>query len=404
MADKTRIEQESIEVTLDDGTTAYQITTEVLEPGILPDTGLFVFRIVDPLDPKDDEFQRIAQPQDLNFMKRDRDQAITAGDDEFLYFKLVVQYDDLEVAIQAKAAIKSRIDSSISLWYQYETEFVGTAETLHPGVDPEFEQALKDAYKAARDARIAADAAVAEAEEALEDAQVALEHSEEIADIRKTEADFCLLANSTLWPQVQTGWGSFFGSANSLYADSKTLWNNANPFGAASDTFRDASETFFNDLILNYNSFTPGGPIAPYPTPPGATPQWFDFFNTFVGYDGTYDDYQILVTAFQSAVGTYGPHTVGGSSLGAFQTALDAYTTTTSLISSLNTALADFCATAAAAYNTALIDVSQKETAVTTSVAAKNEAEAEAASAQEAEDAALTAVTDVCPTFKTTDV
>jgi hypothetical protein len=398
MAEKTRIEQESIEVTLEDGSTAYQITTEVLEPGILPDTGLFVFRIVDPLDPKDDAFERVAQPKDINFLSRDRDQAILDGDEEFMYFKVVLQYTDLEVAIQAKDAVKSRIDSSISAWYQYETEFAGTEETLHPGVDPEFEQALKDAYKAARDARIAADAEVAQAEEDLEDAETALEHSQEIEDIRRVESEFCLLANETYWPVVQAQAAAIKAAGDSQYSANQSFDPAASLFDGEASTYESVSQAFLDSMIADYNAFPTSGPGTVYPASPSNS-DWDDFFDDISAFDGTPGDFGTAQDVFSGALSTW------EATFAAYLTAKNDYESTGApAITNLSAALTTFCSNASAAYSAAVADVSQKETDVATAVAAKNEAEANAASAQEAEDAALAAVREVCPSFETTDV
>jgi hypothetical protein len=409
--DKTRIEQDSVEVTLADSSVVFQVTTTIIEPGILPDTGLFVFSIIDPAEPKSDEFVRVAQPHDINFMLRDRDNAIAAGNEEYLYVKVVLQYPSLEVAIQAKAAIKSRIDSAISRWYQYQTEFVGVVETLHPGVDPEYEQALRDTYVAARDARVLAETAVEDADDAVIAAQVLLDHAQEISDIRKDETGFCTVANGTLWPQLQTGLGTFNTGAGALFTASKTFWTAAKAFDDIADIFYTASNTFWNDLILCYNFFpntvAPPDPLGPQALYAFAAPNnhdWDNFYATLQGYDGNPTTFNTALTTYGTAVSTYGPHATPGTSLAAFQTVLDAYTTTSTLITSMDMALSTFCATVIAAYSAALVQVTQKEESVATAVNTKNEAEAELASAQETEDAALAAVQEVCPDFETTSV
>jgi hypothetical protein len=408
--DKTRIEQDSVEVTLADSSVVFQVTTTIIEPGILPDTGLFVFSIIDPAEPKSDEFVRVAQPHDINFMLRDRDNAIAAGNEEYLYVKVVLQYPSLEVAIQAKAAIKSRIDSAISRWYQYQTEFVGVVETLHPGVDPEYEQALRDTYVAARDARVLAETAVEDADDAVIAAQVLLDHAQEISDIRKDETGFCTVANGTLWPQLQTGLGTFNTGAGALFTASKTFWTAAKAFDTVSSSYFTSSWTFWDTIGACYNYF-PGAIPPPDPLGPGTlydappmNPNWADFYAALQAFDGSPGTFNTARVVFGTAVSTYGPHATPGTSLAAFQTVLDAYTTTSTLITSMDMALSTFCATVIAAYSAALVQVTQKEESVATAVNTKNEAEAELASAQETEDAALAAVQEVCPDFETTSV
>jgi len=399
--EKTRIEQDSVEVTLPDSTPAYQITTTVTAPGVLPDTGMFVFKIVDPAEPKDDAFQRVGQPKDINFMLRDRDAAIAAGDEEYLYFRLVKQYTDLEVAIQAKAAIKSRVDASIKQWYLYQTEFVGIVDSLHPGTDPEYEQQLENTYLAARDARIAAEEAVEDADTALDTAQLLLNHAEEIAGIRKEESDFCAEVNGALWPELlnlETVLGSALGV---LFSDSKSFWLSSKTIKDESLTFYSDSSTFFNDLVVDYNGFPTGPPNPAYNGPPTLATDWNDFYNTLKGYDGKPATYNALITAYQTLVNNYGPYTDPATTLGVFQTALNDYSSSVTLTTNaITSALGTFCGTATAAYSAALVGVSQAESSVASAVAAKNEAEAELASAQAAEDAALTALRDVCPDYE----
>lgn len=404
--DKTRIEQDSIEVTLDDGSTAFQITTSVLEPGILPDTGLFVFDIVDALEPKSDTFLRVAQPQDINLMIRDRDDAIAAGDEEYLYFRVVLQYPSLEVAVQAKTAIKSRIDAAISRWYQYQISFVGVAETLHPGVDPAYEQALKDTYVAARTARIAAEEDVETADDAITAAEVLLAHAQEISDIRKTETEFCTSVNGTIWPALQTGWATFYGKAHGgLFTLSRAFWLAADAFISEASNFSAVSDTFWTDLVDDYDTFLGPGPGNLYATAPPTNHDWDDFYATLQGYEGIPTIFNNgALNTFNTAVMNYGPHTTPGTALAAFQEALDDYTSISTLITTLDTELDAFCATATSAYSAALVAVTQKEAAVAAAINAKNEAEAELASAQETEDAALAAVVDCCPDFETTSV
>jgi len=403
--DKTRIEQDSIEVTLADGKTAFRVTTTVTDPGILPDTGLFVFTIVDPLEPKSDTFIRVAQPHDINFMLRDRDNAVAAGDTEFLYLQVAISYESIEVAVQAKTAIKSRIDAAISRWYVYQTEFVGVENTLHPGVDPEYEQALKAVYVTARDARVLAETAVEDADDAVAAAQVLLEHVQEISEIRKTETEFCAEVNTTLWPQVKLGWTAFNAGSGALYTASKSFWTSAKAFDDIADPFYSTSSTFWTNLIVAYNAFPTDPPVPVYNGPPAApTTDWLTFYNELKGYDGVPAAFNALLTTYGTAVSTYGPHTSAGTSLAAFQTVLDAYTSTATLISSMTTAMDTFYTAATVAYSAAVAQVTQKEAGVTTAVNAKNEAEAELASAQETEDAALAAVEEICPDFETTSV
>ena len=68
-------------------------------------------------------------------------------------------------------------------------------------------------------------------------------------------------------------------------------------------------------------------------------------------------------------------------------------------VSNVDTALADLCGAASSAYSSAVSTQSSALSNVNSAAQAKEEAAATLAAAQEAEDAALTAVVSVCPDF-----
>ncbi len=164
-------------VTTAPDTEEFKIEATVDDAGELPTVGIFVYAIGDSTDASTDTFARIANAQDLQNLLLNRADTVTAGDAEYLSSFASFQYTDLDVAISAKAMLKTRINELVKKWLLYQETFLlntGVSQA-YPSSDPEVEDALIDAYTDARDARIVAT-------EALEDATTALESAIEDVD------------------------------------------------------------------------------------------------------------------------------------------------------------------------------------------------------------------------------
>jgi len=356
--EKTRIEQDCIQIVTPEGDTKYRITSTVIDKGELPFPNFFLFNIPNPDDPADDEFVRVAAPVDIQEVKTDRTLAVLSGDTQFLAISFVKMYTDLETAIEAKSAVRSRIDSAVSLWFTYDSEFRGSVDIDHPTVDPAYEEALKNAYAAARDARIAAATEVDDANQAIADAQVQLEHAIEIVSIREAEVDFCTKANQTYWAALQTALTNYDGSIDTFFNDSKA---------------------FFNTMVTAYEKWSG----TTYPGSPAPTDDWYDMWIDLGSYD------------------VNGP---GSTVLKVFRWAREAWTDESYNITKLNDELVDFCGTASSEYAGALGGKNAAEAALNAANVDKQEAEAKKDAAQQAEDEALAAVEAVCPDFDTSTV
>lgn len=156
-------------------TTSYRIEATVTDAGELPTTAIFVYAIGDPEREDADSFARIANPQDLQNLSRDRDAAIASDLEEYLSSYASFQYSDLDQAVEAKATVRSRVNELVNSWITYQTTFIfdsGTS-TAFPTSDPTEEEALISAYTTARDERI-----VAESEYTAADLDVTIAESE----------------------------------------------------------------------------------------------------------------------------------------------------------------------------------------------------------------------------------
>ena len=150
----TGIEQDRQHVTTATGERKYRIRTAVTSKGELPYPQIFLFQINDTVDISLDTFIRIATISDLEEYKPSRSDALQLGSSYYLDAEFIVDFDQLNIAVQAKAQIYSRIDSLTKDWYTYSTQFHGIDDpSAHPSVAPEFEQQLIDDYVAARTTR-----------------------------------------------------------------------------------------------------------------------------------------------------------------------------------------------------------------------------------------------------------
>jgi len=324
----------------------YQITATCTVAGELPDVYLFCYDIVVPADAKQDAFVRVANPYDLEHVVVGRAAALAAGVTRFRTNEMVVRYVDLQLAVQAKAAIGSRIDTAILLWYTFKTDFESTTPPSidpHPTTDQELLQTLTDTYKAATTAREAAETAVVTAAAAVTAAIAAAANAAALVQVYARETTFCQISRVTYW-----------ASATGVKAGATNLAT--------------ASKTFFNDLVA-----------------------WFNANNTAGGvYPGTPPTSGIWLTLY--------------TELGTMGTALAAWAVSEPNVALLDTAFSAFCVDASTGYSVAVTAKAVADVAVATAQTDKNKADADLAAAIVAEDAALAAIKAVCPTFDPSSV
>lgn len=339
----TDIIQECIPITDSDTGLKYQITTTVVTEGELPDVFLFVYDIVQVVDPKQDAFVRVGNPYDLENVIAGRDAAIAAGATRYRTNMFVVRYTDLELAVQAKQAVAQRIDTAVNTWYTFKEQFRSLDPPPldpRPTTDEEYLQTLTTAYKDAIAARQAAEAGVVTSTEAIKDAEAAAAAAAQIVAIYQTEVTFC-----------QTGRVTYWASASGI------LTGVANLAGAF--------KTYFNSMIIWFNANNPTYHTGHYPGIPPAPGVWYAF-------------YAYLVSV---------------------ELALQSWAVSEPYMALFDTSITDFCSGATTGYTIAVNDKSNKDNAVSTAQTEKEKADATLATAQANEDAALAAIKAVCPTF-----
>lgn len=343
----TLIQQERIQELLVDGSLKYSIVSTVTDKGELPYEQLFVYQIVDSVDPKDDVFQRVGNPYDLENVNIDRSIAIVAGDKTYLSSELRREYSTLSVAVEGKDAIDSRINDAVKAWYTYITEFTGTDTDAYPTTDPSYEQALKDTYAAAKEARKAAEEDVGTKESDLIVAGEKANSAAQLVLIYKAEVEFCQSTRVV-------NWSNYFGAVNT--------------FKPASVSLNNKYQSFVTSIIGTYNaqsgSIYPGAPVDP---------AWTSIWQALNTYQGDPAAFVAGALATFQSNENYG-----------------------ALVAS---EFATFCGTANTNYVGAINAKAVTDKAVSDAVTAKEEAEATLATAQEAEDTALAAVMAVCPDF-----
>lgn len=224
------------------GTVKYRITSTVTDAGDLPFRELFVYKINDPVDNSNDEFVRVANPYDLQNITPDRVTAVANGESYFLWSVLVRDYTDIEIANQAIAALEGRINTSVTTWVSYQTNFEGTEIDTYPSADQELIDALTAEYANKKSARINAEADVTAAQTDLITAQAAAELAIEKVSLYEAEVLFCDNARVTNWI----------------------------PYFAGVGTLKSSMRTFYNNTIAEYDLYSG----ATYPNAPSPSNDW----------------------------------------------------------------------------------------------------------------------------------
>jgi hypothetical protein len=234
--EKTIVEQDCTTLLQPDGIVVYEITSTVKDKGELPHINLFLFQIINTLSPTEDVFIRVARPYDLETIATDRQIAVNNKAIYFLTAVMSRRYSTLEVAVQAKDAIRSRIDNAVQAWHDYTTEFKGTTDIYHPTAEASYEQALKDNYVSARNARVVAEADVTASNAAVTFAEDAVTAQQIIVGLYSDEVALCQ-AKVAYWDDYYTHWGP-----------------DCIPGDLHGDLFEAKLAAFCADVEINYNS------------------------------------------------------------------------------------------------------------------------------------------------------
>lgn len=199
----TKVEYSYATTALADGSFQYGITAFVAEAGELPHSSLFLYEITDVVDATQDAFIRVATPYDLENVLVGRDPARDVGNSYYLSSTLTRNYTDLNLAVQAKEAVKSRVNDGVRSWYDFSSDFMGDTDVYHPTADATYEVQLQDAYYAARTTRQDAETAFAASEASLVLARDAATANTAITAAYKVQLDYITRARAY--------WDTYFG-------------------------------------------------------------------------------------------------------------------------------------------------------------------------------------------------
>jgi len=182
----------------------FRIEATVNEAGELPITAVFVYTIGDADDSATDTFARIANPQDLQNLSVSRAAAVADSLTEYLASYAAFQYEDLEVAVSAKALLKGRVNDLVKRWITYNQQFLldsGESQS-YPSSDPSVQDALEDDYKTAKEERATAETTVTDTDTALTTAKDDVDIIQELIDRAQSCATFIQTFGESFYPYV----------------------------------------------------------------------------------------------------------------------------------------------------------------------------------------------------------
>lgn len=174
-----------------DGSVRYEVTYEIISAGDMPFKHLFVLRISDTADAKDDVLARVATPadirqadpsspiyvkvveteitriggspfarianvNDITALPRDRVVAVAQNRTEYLSTAVSLTFDNITTADAADRQLRDRLSALIVEWRTFNTDFITNPYVDYdlPQLDSSVEATRTAAYVAARDARV----------------------------------------------------------------------------------------------------------------------------------------------------------------------------------------------------------------------------------------------------------
>ena len=150
----TLILNEERAVILVSGLQQYQVRCMCTASGELPDTGIFLYQIIDQADPLQDVFIRIVEIADFDPIDSYLDNRLAAtlrGDTYWRSPALSKIYSSIDLAKAAVTAIFDRVNALVIEYETYITDFKTTpsVDVVFPASDVSLVQSLKDDYDAA---------------------------------------------------------------------------------------------------------------------------------------------------------------------------------------------------------------------------------------------------------------
>lgn len=259
----------------------FKVVALVTDKGDFPDKYLYVIKIVDPTDAKDDTFTRVVTVPDFSEIGIDRTTAVAASASYYRVLTHTFYYDNVHTAAAAKDVLKARIDELAENWVVYDTAFSASSEvTDHPRPQPSaFTAAVKDhttqttataavlklqtaaktTYEAAKTAATAATTAATNAKKALDDAEDSKEWFDDLlsalSNIRTTATLYSATGSggglfSTKSKTFKAAAGSFYTQGGTFQSAAQVLLGqcaSATPTTAQKSVYSAASSQFDND-------------------------------------------------------------------------------------------------------------------------------------------------------------
>lgn len=206
---------------------AFVITSRMASasiPGELPHLSVFVMRVLDPADPKQDVLARVARVADLTLVPIGRDAGVAApGTDgtQYLSASATLSYGTLETANDAAKALQDRVNALIEAWILFRTQFnapdPSPAVYVFPRVDATQKAALISAYKTAKQDRYLRQRAKAEADATLGRAQADYAHRQGLVAAAAAVSG-AAAANQSQMAGLAAGLGALLSAGNLFLA------------------------------------------------------------------------------------------------------------------------------------------------------------------------------------------
>lgn len=190
----------SVNVDAETAEIGYRIDALCTIPGELPTIYIFAYSIADIDDPTADKFDHVATVHEIQDVIIGRDDAIAA--DRAVYFLSFAEftYSDIDVAIQARAQLRTRLNDLARGWIQFRDDFyTGETNNLFPSSDPDVEDETIEVYADAKAARQEAEAALVVAEAAVVAAAADIDNAQEFIDIYVAQEGYLVVYEDQLY-------------------------------------------------------------------------------------------------------------------------------------------------------------------------------------------------------------
>ncbi len=190
----------SVNVAAETAEIGYRIDATCTVAGELPTIYIFAYSIVDEEDSTADVFDHVATIHEIQDVVIGRDEAI--AQERAVYFLSFAQftYSDIDVAIQARAQLRTRLNDLARGWIQFRDDFLtGELNSLFPSSDPDVEDATVEVYADAKAARQDAEAALLVAEAAVVTAAADIDRAQEIIDIYAAQEAYLVVYEDQLY-------------------------------------------------------------------------------------------------------------------------------------------------------------------------------------------------------------